>query len=106
MPEHTTPDGRENRRTDADRETLADCNHTNPYTDESFGDAMVYQRGPVVVADGGEARAAEEPVAADEATADEREDDETLGDVDHTPPRDADDANRVHERGGEAPDDV
>ena len=112
MPEHTR-DGRANRRTDGDRRTLADCDHTNPYTGEGFGDAMVYHRGPVVVADGGETRVADRADDSDgeqsEGTADGHAadaEDETLADIDHTPPRDAADANRVHERGGEGPDGV
>ncbi|MFC5973326.1 hypothetical protein ACFPYI_18505 [Halomarina salina] len=119
MPEHTTRDGREtdraeNRRPDDERPTLADCDHTNPFTGESFGDAMVYHRGPVVAADGGEAevteRADAESADAEQSTGTAEgdtgpEDEETLGDIDHTPPRDAEDANRVYERGGETPDD-
>ena len=110
MPEHTR-DGRE-RRTDGERATLADCDHSNPYTGESFGDAMVYRRGPVVATDGGEAQVtgrADDPDgerAAGTTDGHDDDEDETLGDIDHTPPRDAADVNRVHERGGESPDEV
>jgi hypothetical protein len=123
MTDDTTPrDRREHRRTDdhdgrggddtaprGDRPTLADCDHTHPRTGESFGDAMVYRRGPTVAADGGEAGAGA-PADADgevreDAEADEEREGEELADVDHTPPRDAEDANRVHERGGEHEED-
>ncbi|MFD1515550.1 hypothetical protein [Halomarina rubra] len=95
----TTRDDRSDRRTDrratdrrtGERASLADVDHTHPRTGESFGDAMVYHRGPTVAADGGTERSGETRT----------EDDETLADLDHTPPRDADDANTVHERGGE-----
>ncbi|MWG35693.1 hypothetical protein [Halomarina oriensis] len=94
MTEHTTRDGRRDDEHRArHRPTLGDLSHTNPRTGERFGDAMVYHRGPTVAADGGTERVEEgEPTEAD---------DETLSDVEHTPPRDAADANGVHERGGE-----
>lgn len=94
----TTRDGRPDRPAQHDdRRTLAEVSHTNPKTGESFGDAMVYHRGPTVAADGGTER-------PDERRDPESADDETLADLDHTPPRDADDANTVHERGGEHPE--
>ena len=128
MTDDTTPrDRREHRRTDdhdgrrgddtaprGERRTLADCDHTHPRTGESFGDAMVYRRGPTVAADGGEAGAGapadadgEVPdEAGEDAEADEDADgEEQLADIDHTPPRDAENANRVHERGGEHEED-
>lgn len=76
------------RRTDDDRPAMRDVSHTNPHTGESFGESQVFQRGRVVVVDGGEADAGPE-------------DDETMADVDHTPREGAPDPNRVHERGGE-----
>ena len=89
------------------RPTLGDLSHSNPQTGEQFGDAMVYRRGPAVAADGGDPGAppaetetdaeAETDAAGPEADADGTR----LEDVDHTPPRDAEDVNRVHERGGE-----
>ena len=66
---------------------MRDASHTNPYTGESFGETVTYSRGRVVAADGGRANAAEESTA--------------MGDVDHTPRRDAPDASGVYERGGE-----
>ncbi|MFC7154812.1 hypothetical protein ACFQPA_05000 [Halomarina halobia] len=72
------------------RRTLGELSHTNPYTDEAFGDSVVYERGPFVAADGGR-DPAREPAG----------DDPTLGDVDHEPPH-GEGVNRVHERGEEA----
>ncbi|MFC6835794.1 hypothetical protein [Halomarina ordinaria] len=71
------------------RPTLGDVNHTNPYTDEAFGDSVVYERGPAVAADGGR-----------DPTRERSGDRQTLGDVDHEPPH-GEGANRVHERGEE-----
>ena len=73
-------------------DTMADVDHTNPYTGETAG--QLFSRGPTVVADGG--RDAAEPT---ERTDEEPTD--TMADVDHTPPQDAEDANRVFERGRE-----
>lgn len=95
------------------RATLADVSHTNPHTGEAFGRTQAYGRGAVVAADGG---ADPERVATTEAVGDQipdetREDGtvvevERLEDVDHTPPKDAESANRVHERGREGHDDA
>ncbi len=63
--------------------------HRNPYTGESAG--HLFSRGPIVVADGGEANA----VGDEESEDDER----TMKTVSHTPPKDADSANAVFERG-------
>ncbi|MDF9744087.1 hypothetical protein [Natrinema salsiterrestre] len=74
-------------------DTMADVSHTNPYTGETAG--RLFNRGPIVAADGGEPEA---------TAADENESTDTDGkmrDVDHTPPKEADDANRVFERGTE-----
>ena len=83
--------------TDDTTETMADVSHTNPYTGETAG--RLFSRGPTVAADGGTPTGD----TADEAdTADERTDTKaTMSDVDHTPPKQADDANRVFERGTE-----
>ena len=86
-------------------DTMADVSHTNPYTGETAG--RLFSRGPTVVADGGtdEAEADAERAATDSngngRTADEPTNADTMADVDHTPLQDADDANRVFERGRE-----
>jgi hypothetical protein len=80
---HTT----ESERTD--EATMADVSHTNPNTDRTFGDAMVFHRG-AVAADGGE-RGATEP------TEDEPD---TMEDVSHEAP-DGDSPQRTFERGTE-----
>ncbi|USZ73445.1 hypothetical protein NGM15_00080 [Natronosalvus halobius] len=82
---------------------MDDVSHTNPYTGESTG--HLFSRGPIVAADGGEANAVpddrvderDDRVSSDPADGG-RED--RMKDVSHTPPRDADDANAVFERGG------
>ncbi len=68
---------------------MGGVSHTNPMTGESFGDSQVFQRGTVVMVDGGEAEAAEEG----------DRDDEPMGDVDHTPREDAPEANEAYVRG-------
>ncbi|RKD98028.1 hypothetical protein [Halopiger aswanensis] len=99
-----------------DARTMADVSHTNPYTGETTG--RLFSRGPTVAADGGErtdgSRSSSErrsdggrPADAeadetDDGTA-ERKRDTTMADVDHTPPHDAEDANRVFERGQRNP---
>jgi hypothetical protein len=77
----------------SERKTMGDASHTNPYTGESFGETVAYSRGRVVAADGGRANAAD--------GADDEDRTETIGDVDHTPQRDAPDASGVYERGAE-----
>ncbi|PSQ16008.1 hypothetical protein BRD02_05490 [Halobacteriales archaeon QS_8_69_73] len=52
MTDHATDTDR--RGTD-DRPTLAETDHTDPYTDEVFGATQTYSRGRTVMADGGEA---------------------------------------------------
>ncbi|PSP78309.1 hypothetical protein BRC88_11460 [Halobacteriales archaeon QS_4_69_225] len=52
MIDHATDTDR--RGTD-DRPTLAETDHTNPYTGEVFGATQMYSRGRTVAADGGEA---------------------------------------------------
>ena len=64
---------------------LGDIEHTNPYTGDSFGETQTYGRGQFVAADGGE------PTS-------ERDDAEaSLGDISHTPPRNAPSANGVYD---------
>ncbi|MCU4972987.1 hypothetical protein OB955_09560 [Halobacteria archaeon AArc-m2/3/4] len=79
-----------------DRRTMKDVSHTNPYTGESAG--HLFTRGPVVAADGGRSGAEmdESEAAADDGTEAQTR---TMKDVSHTPPNDAEDANRVFERG-------
>jgi hypothetical protein len=82
-----------------ERDSLGDLSHTNPHTNEPFGDTQTYGRGRRVAADGG---------AADAVDADGTEDEsavstdggavDTLGDVDHTPPGNAPSANAVYDR--------
>ena len=73
---------------------MREVNHTNPYTDEAFGDTVAYSRGRVAVVDGGEAN-------TESGGGEEAENDETIGDVDHTPREDAPSTNEVYERGAE-----
>ncbi len=80
-------------------DTMADVSHTNPYTGETAG--RLFSRGPTVAADGGEPEPATESTAADESERTATE--PTMRDVDHTPPKQADDANRVFERGRTQP---
>ncbi|WP_049921381.1 hypothetical protein [Halopiger djelfimassiliensis] len=80
-------------------DTMAEIDHTNPYTGETAG--QLFSRGPIVVADGGE-RAAADSTPADDDDGDRKQ---TMKDVPHTPPHDADDANRVFERGRNADSD-
>ena len=83
--------------------TMGEVSHTNPYTGEMAG--RLFSRGPTVVTDGGKP-AATDPngrtdteSTASESTEDEVAESETMADVSHTPPKDAEDANRVFERG-------
>jgi hypothetical protein len=68
------------------RSRLGEISHTHPDTNEAFGDAMAYHRGPTVAADGG----ANQP---------ERSDDR-LRDVDHEPPA-GEGAQGAYDRGTE-----
>ncbi len=72
---------------------MKDVDHRNPYTGESAG--HLFSRGPIVVADGGEANAVE--TARDD---DDESSTDPMKTVSHTPPKDADSANAVFERGG------
>jgi hypothetical protein len=105
--------------------TMSTVDHTHPDTGRPFGDAVVYQRGPAVAADGGEPSEARRTSAdgtssgsererseRDEAAetdanvdADESVDGERMKDVDHEPPTQAE-PNRVFERGTEGRDDA
>jgi len=76
------------KNTETARQTMSEASHTNPYTDESFGETVAYARGRVVAADGGRANAT-------------KHDDDTIGDMDHTPRRGAPDTSSVYQRGGE-----
>ena len=84
---------------------MKDVSHTNPYTGETVG--QLFSRGPVVVADGGRANAVpsndDEVDDEHDAENDEHEADK-MRDVSHTPPKDAEGANRVFERGGSEDD--
>ncbi|MFB6205239.1 MAG: hypothetical protein ABEJ05_01740 [Haloglomus sp.] len=97
-------------------QTLGEMNHTNPFTGEAFGATQTYDRGCTIAADGGEAGSGpssernsdggEDP-EREEVTEHERtggageQPPEELGDVDHTPPGDAEGTNAVYERGHE-----
>lgn len=76
---------------------MREVSHTHPYTDRGAINRP-FERGPVVAADGGEREAYE----GDEDEGERAEDEPItkMKDVDHTPPRDAESANRVFERGG------
>lgn len=80
--------------------TLKGMSHTNPYTENSFGDAMVFHRG-LIAADGGEAPRREGSRNGSESDPDR--DGARLGDIDHTPPH-GESVNRVYERGTEGRD--
>jgi len=68
--------------------------HTHPHDDRSTG--RIFQRGPTVVADGGERDATDADEPKEEQPAEMRE-------VSHDAPE-GDGANRVFERGGEHDD--
>ncbi|WP_254761547.1 hypothetical protein [Natrinema marinum] len=76
-------------------DTMADVSHTNPHTGETAG--RLFDRGPTVAADGGTDRSERTATDSNGRTDDEPTD--TMADVDHTPPQDAEGANRVFERG-------
>ncbi|WP_255149730.1 hypothetical protein [Halorarius halobius] len=91
-----------------DNDTLGEMSHTNPYTNEAFGDTQTYNRGRTVAADGGEAGAAIQPREGDTPTggtpAMDEAPDMTLREVDHTPPRNAPAANAAYMEGDENAD--
>ncbi|MFC7139370.1 hypothetical protein ACFQMA_05895 [Halosimplex aquaticum] len=94
----------------APKATMAEFSHTNPHTGKAFGDDFAFQRGPAVAADGGERNAvprASSDRRSDGGRADAEDDGEqTMRDVDHEHPEaDAEDANRVFQRGNEEPAD-
>ncbi|WP_290819048.1 hypothetical protein [Halovivax sp.] len=87
--------------------TMGEISHRNPYTGEPAGE--FFNRGPIVRTDGGRSAAESERTddGADETSAPEEDDPkdddrstDRMRDVDHTPPKEAADANRVFERGG------
>jgi len=97
-------------RTDEEyRPTLGEMSHTDPYADDAFGATQTYRRGRFVAADGGRDPDRESDGDGDaeaEAETEERPDEDTLQDVDHTPPEDSDGAAPVYERGHEGKEDV
>ena len=113
MPENTraTETNRPTTERTDYRPELGDVSHTNPYTEQVFGDTQTYGRGRTVAADGGEtnseSRASSEhrsdggerdaAEAADEESRDI--DEETMEDVAHEPPGDADGAQAAYDRG-------
>jgi hypothetical protein len=73
----------------APKATMGEFSHSTPYTGQTFGDEMAFERGPVVAADGG---------CADAENGEDEE--ETMADVDHEHPHEEEnDANRVFARG-------
>ena len=67
MTRHDTDDTTMDRRTTTDdretaNRTMGDVSHTNPKTGESFGDSPVFERGTVIIADGGVAAVGGEDV--------------------------------------------
>ena len=89
---HTTETTTETVSESTANATMAEFSHTNPHTGKAFGDDFAFQRGPAVAADGGRADAEDE------------DDKGTMRDVDHEHPEaEAEDANRVFQRGNEEP---
>jgi hypothetical protein len=82
---------------------MKSVDHTHPDTDRPFGERVVFERGPMVAADGGERGVASEK-KTDESES-ETEAEKQMKDVDHEPPNEAE-ANRVFERGREGRDDT
>ena len=74
MTEHTRatetePNRPTTERTDY-RPELGDVSHTNPYTEQVFGDTQTYGRGRAVAADGGEANNESRPSSEAKASDD------------------------------------
>ncbi|WP_255193496.1 hypothetical protein [Natronobeatus ordinarius] len=88
--------------TTRNREPMKAISHANPYTGETLG--QVFSRGPIVAADGGHDPSRSNAQSAGTTAADDPRPTRTMKDVSHTPPHDADDANRVFERGPVAED--
>ena len=88
----------ENTDTETQTEMKA-VDHTHPDTGRPFGEAVVYQRGPTVAADGGARDEGPEADADAEETIEETGE-ARMKDVDHEPPNE-EDPNRVFERGEE-----
>jgi len=87
---HTTETTTETVGESTANATMGEFSHTNPHTGKAFGDDFAFKRGPAVAADGGERNAEDE------------DDEETMREVDHEHPEaEAEDANRVFQRGNE-----
>ncbi len=88
-------------------DAMKDVSHTNPYTDESFGETVVFRRGQTVAADGGERTDGSRSSSGRRSDGGRREESEkqTMKDVSHTPPT-GDGAMRVFERGTEGRDET
>ena len=93
--DRATTDGENDEGAASPDRTMGTVSHTNPETGESFGDSQVFTRGRVMMVDGGEAERESETEASDEA------DDQSMGEIDHTPREDAPTVSEVYERGGE-----
>jgi hypothetical protein len=87
------------------RTEMKAVDHTHPDTDRPFGEAVVFERGPTVAADGGTRTTEDEHRTVEEEEADRDTDEEQMKDVDHEPP-DETESNRVFERGREGRDDT
>ena len=95
----TEPNRPTTERTDY-RPELGDVSHTNPYTEQVFGDTQTYSRGRTVAADGGEANSESQASSEHGSDGGERDaDKETMKDVAHEPPGDADGAQAAYDRG-------
>ena len=81
-------------------QTMGDVSHTHPYTGRGAINRP-FERGPVVAADGGDRGAYDEDEEDGEAERITDESTTKMKDIDHTPPRDAESANRVFARGNE-----
>ena len=81
--------------TSTDRQTMADVDHVHEY--DPGASVRFYSRGPAAMTDGGD-EATEPDEEADEERAEESC---RMKDVDHTPPNEDREVNRVFERGGE-----
>lgn len=99
----------ENTTRTATAPEMKTVDHTHPDTGRPFGEAVVYQRGPTIAADGGARASEDEHEAVEDANGDEEVEHEMAGkqmkDVDHKPPEETE-ANRVFERGSEGRDDA
>ncbi|AHG04576.1 hypothetical protein HALDL1_13990 [Halobacterium sp. DL1] len=79
--------------------TMRSVSQRNPADRENvFG--RVFRRGPTVATDGGQREGAE---SAEDDDEERSPGEQTMKDVDQTPPDEAEGANRVWKRGGEPP---